>query len=175
MGSMLRWYVFTVAMGLLPFGFSALLQTLRGVPPGEWQNSPELLFFSVMLCAVQLGGIFDTLSQRPPVGRLRKSLLSFAFAFFLLAAVLSAGLYGVYIDHERGARMCQGAVTSFIAPAPAGGGHCAEWLDFQTNLYHLSIVIAVTAGVFGTVTEWIRTRRQTWPSTTRSFSGARAW
>lgn len=102
MGPMLRWYVFTIALGLLPFGFSATLQTLRGVPPSQWQNSPELLFFSVMLCAAQLGGIFDTLSQGPPPGRLHRSLLGFAFGLFLLAAILSAGLYGVYIDHERG-------------------------------------------------------------------------
>lgn len=160
MGPMLRWYVFTVALGLLPFGFSATLQTLRGVPPSQWQNSPELLFFSVMLCAAQLGGIFDTLSRGPRLGRLRKSLLSFAFGFFLLAAILSAGLYGVYIDHEREVRMCQAANTPFTSPAPMPTGRCAEWLDFQTNLYRFSIVIACIVGSFGTVTEWIRTRRK---------------
>lgn len=87
---MLRWFVFTLAMGLLPFGFSALLQTLRGVPPAEWQNSPELLFFSVMVCASQLGGIFETLSQGQVIGRLRKTLLNFGFGFYLIAAILAS-------------------------------------------------------------------------------------
>lgn len=160
MGPMLRWFVFTISTGLLPFGFSALLQTLRGIPPGQWQNSPELLFFSVMLCAGQLGGIFDTLSHGPSLEGARKTLLSFAFGFFLLAAILSAGLYGVYVDHERGIRMCQGASTSFTSPGSPNAGHCGEGLDFQTNLYNVSIVIAGIVGSFGTVTEWIRTRRK---------------
>lgn len=55
MGPMLRWFVFTIGMGLLPFGFSVLLQVLRGVPPNQWQSSPELLFFSVMGLAVAAG------------------------------------------------------------------------------------------------------------------------
>ncbi|HST57669.1 MAG TPA: hypothetical protein VLK84_03205 [Longimicrobium sp.] len=160
MGPMLRWFVFTVAMGLLPFSFSALLQTLRGIAPERWQNSPELLFFSVILCAAQLGGIFDTLSHGPPLGRWRKTMLSCAFGIFLLAAIVSAGLYGVYVDHERGVRMCQAASTSFTSAAPLNAGHCNEWLDFQTNLYRFCIVIAVIVGSFGMVTEWIRTRRK---------------
>lgn len=159
MGPMLRWFVFTIAMGLLPFGFSVLLQALRGVPPHEWQNSPELLFFSVMVCAAQLGGIFDTISARGRFGRPRHALLSFAFGFFLLAAILSAGLYGVYVDQERSARAC-GVNTSFTAEAAPYANHCSEWLDFQTNLYKFSIVVAWVVGSFGTVTEWVRTRRQ---------------
>ncbi len=64
------------------------------------------------------------------------------------------------LPSERGVRMCQAASTSFTSPAPLTAGHCNEWLDFQTNLYRFSIVIAVIVGGFGTVTEWIRTRRK---------------
>lgn len=157
---MLRWFVFTIAMGLLPFGFSALLQTLRGVAPGEWQNSPELLFFSVMVCASQLGGIFETLARRQVRGRVRRTLLSFGFGFYLVAAIRVSGLYGVYIDRERSAPRCHGANASFTSRGPAHASECRGWLDFQTNLYRFSIVIAGVAGGFGMVTEWVRTRRQ---------------
>jgi len=157
---MLRWFVFTIAMGLLPFGFSALLQTLRGVPPGEWQNSPELLFFLVMVCASQLGGIFETLAGRHVHGRVRRTLLSFGFGFYLIASILASGLYGVYIDHERSAPGCHGTNASFTSGGTAHASECRDWLDFQTNLYRLSIVIAGVAGGFGMVTEWVRTRRQ---------------
>ena len=91
MGPMLRWFLFTIAMGLLPFGFSGLLRSLRGVPPEKWQNSPELLFFSVMVSASQLGGIFDTLSKRHRYRSPRHVILGFAFGFFLLSAILAAG------------------------------------------------------------------------------------
>jgi hypothetical protein len=157
---MLRWFVFTLAMGLLPFGFSALLQTLRGVPPGQWQNSPELLFFSVMVCASQLGGIFETLARGHVHGRVRGTLLRFGFGFYLIAAILASGLYGVYIDGERSALRCHGTNASFTSAGPAHASECRDWLDFQTNLYRLSIVIAGAAGGFGMVTEWVRTRRQ---------------
>ena len=160
MGPMLRWFIFTIAMGLLPFGFSGMLQTLRGVPPEEWQNSPELLFFSVMVSASQLGGIFDTLMHSRRYGRRQHVLLSFAFGFFLLAAILSSGLYGVYVDHERSARACQSASAAITVDQAVDPGYCTEWLDFQTNLYNFSIVVAGIVGSFGTVTEWVRTRRQ---------------
>jgi hypothetical protein len=158
MGPMLRWFVFTIGMGL-PYGFSVLLQTLRGVPPRAWQNSPELLFFSVMVCAVQLGEIFDTLAKRPPFGKRRRAVLGLAFGAFLISGVVSAGLYGVYIDQERNAPACH-AATLTASPDPAITATCKEWLDFQTNLYRFSMRIALFTGCFGTVIEWLRTRRR---------------
>jgi hypothetical protein len=157
---MLRWFVFTLAMGLLPFGFSALLQSLRGVPAHEWQRSPELLFFVVMVCAVQLGSIFETLSRRPGFGKRHRAGLEIAFGAFLIGAVVAAGLYGVYIDQERNALLCQ-AVGLGRQPA---GLHaitpCAEWLSFQSNLYRFSIKSAGFVGCVGTVVELICTRRR---------------
>jgi hypothetical protein len=69
---------------------------------------------------------------------------------------IAAGL----LPFKRGARMCQAVGTSFTSHGPIPGAHCGEWLDFQTNLYRFSIVIACTVGSFGTITEWIRTRRK---------------
>ncbi len=82
MGPMLRWFVFTMGMGLLPFGFSALLQALRGTPPGQGQTSPELLFLSVMVSASQLDGIFASLATPHDLEKRARTLLSALFGFF---------------------------------------------------------------------------------------------
>jgi hypothetical protein len=166
MGPMLRWYVFTIAMGLLPFGFSVLLQSLRGVPPSEWQNSPELLFFSVMVSASQLGGIFATLSTGRGRGGTWPAFLSMMFV--LISAIVSAALYGVYVDQERNLMRlapglgCAGVLEGVVPEAMTGAivEACMEWLDFQTNLFTFSIWMAGAVGVLGTFTEWVRTRRQ---------------
>ena len=165
---MLRWFVFTITMGLLPFGFSVLLQALRGVPPAEWQNSPELLFFSLLVSASQLDGVFASLSS----GRVGKgkwqTMLNTLFGCFLVSAIVSAALYGVYLDHARNdpARVAGTTCEAIMeqvrrtrAPVEIGG-RCAEWLDFQSNLFTLSIWMSVLVGVAGTFTEWTRTRRQ---------------
>jgi hypothetical protein len=168
MGPMLRWYVFTIAMRLLPFSFSVLLQCLRGVPPSEWQSSPELLFFSVMVSASQLGGIFATLSSGRGRWGAWPTFLSMMFGLFLISAIISAALYGVYVDQERNlaalapglgcAELLGGEVAEGITASLAGT--CREWLDFQTNLFRFSIWMAGAVGVLGTFTEWVRTRRQ---------------
>lgn len=93
-GPMPRWFVFTMGIGLLPFSVSVLLQLLRGVPSKEWQNPPELLFFSVMVCASRLDGIFASLSTSHGIGRgeagLRVNL--YHEAVFLAAKLAMAGL-----------------------------------------------------------------------------------
>ena len=167
MGPMLRWFVFTIGMGLLPFGFSVLLQALRGVPPDQWQNSPELLFFSVMVSASQLDGIFASLSAPKRDDGVSRTLLSAMFGVFLLSGIVAAALYGVYADLARNdpARVI-GAACATLAQAPVVGqpaamrAHCAEWLAFQGNLFTFSVWMALIVGVIGTLTEWIRTRRQ---------------
>ncbi len=168
MGPMLRWFVFTIGMGLLPFGFSVLLQALRGVPPDGWQSSPELLFFSVMVSASQLDGIFTSLSTtRGPEARAR-ALLSAMFGLFLLSGILASAFYGVYVDQARSdpARVIGTACATLLAQPSAAGepaamrAHCAEWLSFQSNLFTFSAWIAGLAGMIGTMTEWARTRRQ---------------
>lgn len=172
MGPMLRWFVFTVGMGLLPFGFSILQQGLRGIPPAQWQNSPELFFFSIVVCAAQLDGIFTTLaSPRAAWGDLRveRTLLSTMFGLFLLVAIVAAALYGVYVDQARNdpARVAGAACMAvagrprLMVPMPDYlREHCTEWLSFQANLFTFSTWVAGAVGVLGTVTEWIRTRRQ---------------
>jgi hypothetical protein len=153
---MLRWFVFTITFGLLPFGFSVLLQALH------------LLFFSVMVCSAQMAEIFATLSGGKWLRRRKRTLLSWMFCLFLVGGVCSSMLYGVYVDHERSARwLSPGRCPAPDQPAamrdvrsPPIRDACHEWLDFQTNLFRFSVWIAVGAAILGTVTEWIRTRRR---------------
>lgn len=170
MGPMLRWFVFTVGMGLLPFGFSVLQQALRGIPPPRWQNSPELFFFSIVVCASQLDGIFASLAfikgRDGDQDRERAALVPM-FGLFLFGAILAAALYGVYVDHARNdpARVigaaCGVAGGRILPPEHAGvREHCAEWLAFQGNLFTFSMWMAGVLGALGTITEWVRTRRQ---------------
>lgn len=130
------------------------------MPPSQWQNSPELLFFSVMVSAAQLGGIFDSLARTNGFRCLRRTMLSFAFGIFLLAAILSAGLYGVYVDQERHVLRCMALQHEQAAdPDSLLSRDCRERLAFQTNLFTLSTVVACIVGGLGTATEWIRTWR----------------
>lgn len=171
MGPMLRWYVFTIGMGLLPFGFSALQQALRGIPPSEWQNSPELFFFSIVVCASQLDGIFASLSLPGKADgnqAAAQKLLVPMFGFFLFIAILAAALYGVYVDLARNdpARVVGAACAVAGGLQPSGSlpstvrEHCTQWLAFQGNLFTFSMWMAGVVGVMGTVSEWTRTRRE---------------
>jgi hypothetical protein len=93
--------VFTIGMGLLPYGFSVLLQSLRGVPPSEWQSSPELRFFSILVSAAQLDGVFAARDEPRNGTTAWPTLLGAMFGCSLVAAIVSAVLYGVYVDHAR--------------------------------------------------------------------------
>ena len=63
-------------------------------------NAPALLFFSVMVCTAQLAGINTTVSGADPLPSRRREILDAFFGLFLLGAVFSAVLYGIYMSHE---------------------------------------------------------------------------
>lgn len=177
---MLRWFAFTLAVGLLPFGFSMLAQYVREPNGTSWGNSPELLFFTVMVCASGVGELLGSGSL--PAGRRlpgwRENLLSGAPVVLLLTAVASASLYGMYVYHDLsspGAKLgidCRIFADPGDFPGTAGlsadairgvagllNADCKEWVDIQTNLFRLSIGIALVFGTVATAVEWTRTRR----------------
>jgi hypothetical protein len=153
MGPMLRWFVFTIAFGLLPFGVAVLLQLLSGraamVP-----HSPALLFFAVMICAAQVGAIFSSFLDAQ--GSDKREILSPLFGVFLLGAVFSAAMYGVYMHHDLNDPGLQWN-TSCSRPGVKVDG-CSQWLMFRVNLFTLSVWVAAFAGVLGTWSEWTRSR-----------------
>lgn len=154
MGPLLRWFVFNVAFGLLPFAFSVLIRVLHGEPPGLVQSAPELLFLSLMLSAVQMG---ETVGTTVPGSRSRDA----AFCFFLLIGISSAVLYGVYVQGARGT-VLNGTPGSCAPGAAQVDPACAKWMTFQSNVFSLSVWLAVATVSFGTVAELIRTRRSVW-------------
>lgn len=150
MGSLLRWFVFSVGFGLLPFAFSVLLRLLHGEPPELVQNAPELLFFALMLAAIQMG---ECVAENGRAGgsRARRDVV---FSFFLLIGICAAVMYGVYVQALRGAE----------CPANGAGTHppCVGWVTFQSNVFSLSAWTAAFAAVVGTIVEATRTRRKRW-------------
>jgi hypothetical protein len=144
MGPLLRWFVFNVAFGLLPFVFSVLLRLLHGEPPELVQNAPELLFLSLMLSAVQMGeafgdGVAPARASRSPGG-----LWSAVFCAFLLVAITSAVVYGLYVQARR----------------ESVGADPTRWVTFQSNVFSLSVVLAVVVVAGGTGAELARTWRE---------------
>ena len=87
---LVRWFTFTVLFALLPVGVTALLRYLTAsLSIRALEDSPEILFFSLMICATALG---DLQEVRSAVGRdVPLSVLSSAL---LLGAAVSAILYG---------------------------------------------------------------------------------
>jgi hypothetical protein len=156
MGPMLRWFVFTIAFGLLPFAIGTLQRLLGGHTAGAL-HSPALLFFSVMVCAAQLSGILGTFADAHAVERKEREILSGFFAIFLFGAVVSAILYGTYVRHELNEPALRGS-TSCSRPGVKLDG-CTEWLNFRMNLFTLSIWVAAFFATMGTVAEWKRSPR----------------
>jgi hypothetical protein len=168
MSSLQKWFVFTIVFALVPFGCSWLLQHFEQPASIRPENSPELLFFSIMVCASAVGEL-----STPAVRRgWRRAFLGLTFGGLLVVAVLSAVLFGVYTDHARrtpGRRLgieCsrfaampaerqQAVATALRAPASIGED-CREWQDVQTRIFQFSIRLATLVGVAGSLSEIVR-------------------
>lgn len=151
---MLRWFVFTIAFGLLPFAVSSLLQTLGAGRFVVALASPALLFFSVMVCAAQLSALLSTFSAGEPLTPARRDVLAGFFAVFLLGAVVCAILYGVIVSHELNDPGVRWA-TSCARPG-LNLAECSGWQTLRLNLFTLSIWVAAFFAVVGTISEWKR-------------------
>lgn len=177
MRPMLRWFVFTVGFGLLPFGFSILLAALERGSVLPVRRSPELLFFAVMVAGVQLGALLT----EPPAehGQGRGNWLMWVNGFFLLMSIMAAGLYGVYVDRERNlSPLCRQATqngTEILAAVPpmAERGNldrCPEQVRFLENVFLISVWLAIVFLALGTLAEWHRTRNSPWIPSAKSSS-----
>lgn len=171
MNRMLKWFLFNGFFGLLPFGFSVLFRSLRE-PHGGLQASPELLFFSIVVSAA---GLAELVGNMPEQGWSRL-LLGLGGAGLLAGAVVSASLYGVYVDHtfntpgrelgidcslfdpeaDLDGRIDAVTADGLRASVATLARHCTEWMNFQRNVFRLSIWLALGLGFIGTICEWVR-------------------
>jgi hypothetical protein len=125
---LIRWFTFTIVFALVPLGTSVLLRHLEGEPMGETlRTSPELLFFSLMVCATALGDLTEAM-----VKGAADLLLRGLFSALLVGAVASAILYGSFIYSSVSTT---GAAT------------------FRSNLAQISALLAVVFGLLGTAVQ----------------------
>jgi hypothetical protein len=165
MSRMTKWFVFTFGFGLLPFGFAVLFHYLHDPNDGVLESSPELLVFTLIVSATETGQLAGTF----PAQALRRRFHGAAFAMLLFLAVISAALYGVYVDHGYNTPGQDLGIECRIVQAPSPEAlarigpviddltpPCMRWLAFQDRLFRLSFGMAVFAGVFATLSEWAR-------------------
>ena len=128
---LVRWFTYTIFFALLPLGISILIRSFTGnISLRSIANSPEFLFFSLMVTATALGDLSETF---------RNSLRTLTFDILrsglLLGAVFSAILYGSFI------------YDSITNP---------EIDQFRIQLFGLTKWLAIVFGIVSTIAEaWI--------------------
>jgi hypothetical protein len=168
MGSLTKWFVFTIVFALLPFGCSLLLQQFDQPGAATPENSPELLFFSIMVCAAGLGEL-SGFRQR---AGWRKPVLGSAFGLLRVGAIVSSVVFGVYSDHARKspgvelgidctALAALGASAKALVLRPGVAflvvaDRCARWRAVQTHIFQFSVRLAILLGIAGTAAVLVR-------------------
>lgn len=125
---LIRWFTFAVVFALLPFLTSLLFRGMAGVLTTDAiQQSPELLFFALMICATAMGDLNELSSA---VGK--DTVLRILSSALLLGASVAGILYGgfVYVTLPNQTN-----------------------LKFQANLFHLSLILAPVSLFVGTVVQ----------------------
>jgi NO-binding membrane sensor protein with MHYT domain len=130
---LVRWFTFTVLFALLPLGVTILLRKLTGTfTIRALEDSPEILFFALMICATSLG---DMQALRTAVGKDLPLLV--LWSALLLGSVFSAILYG-----------------SLAYDKLVTGGTEA----FQQNLLSVSVLVAVIFFVLALIVQILLSR-----------------
>jgi hypothetical protein len=125
-GRLIRWFTYTVAFALLPLATTLALRYVHGsLSLRAVEDSPEILFFALMVCAVALGDIHEFRSAVRP-----DALIHATASALLLGVCASAILYG-----------------SFVYDKIMAGGNPT----FQHRLLYVSIGLASVFLVAGTV------------------------
>ena len=125
---LIRWYTFTVAFALLPLITTLALRYMQGsLTVRALEDSPEVLFFALMVCATALGDIHEL---RSAIGT--DNLLYAIFSILLLGVCASGILYG-----------------SLVWDKITTGGTA----DFQRRLLAVSIGLAIVFLALGTTVQ----------------------
>lgn len=121
------WLFFSVVFALLPFLINVILLFLHNkLTFHRAIETPELLFFSIMICATTVNDLFQLSAKVEQDVKIHFFLL-----VFFLGAVFSAILYGVF---------CFDSITAQPSAAPS---------VFKTRLSILSTIISIGILIFG--------------------------
>lgn len=125
---LIRWFTYNLLFALLPLCAAILLHALAGRLTTEaLANSPEILFFAIMVSATAMGDLSDI------TGILGWDiLLRIIASTLLIGAIFSAILYG-----------------SFLYDTIIGPGS----LVFRARLFRISIWLSIVLFVLGTLVE----------------------
>lgn len=168
MSHLLKWLFFTVAFGLLPFGFASLFGYLHDPAGGAVRPSPELLFFALIVCVSVAGDLHGSV----PAEGWKSTALNVAFGGFLLSAAVSASLYGAWLEHLYNSPAREYAVDCAvftirhplhpeIVNAVRGADatlelRCSRWSGIVARLFTLSTWVAAFTGGAGFLSQWLR-------------------
>jgi hypothetical protein len=103
---LVRWFVFSVVIALLPLGFRYLLEATDGAPPTITRllSQGELLLVSSAIAAAAVGELIGRGRRRP--------ILQLFAGGGCIATVLIASLYFAYVSTRTAARPTVVATTS---------------------------------------------------------------
>jgi hypothetical protein len=88
-----QWITFDILFALIPFMFTVLLRYLAGsLSVTQLSESPEILFFAIMVCATTTGDLHELFNPIRWDTRLR-----ILFSFMLFGAIFSSVLYGSFL------------------------------------------------------------------------------
>lgn len=155
MGPFVKWLVFNVIVGLIPYGAVVVATSIDGgrvlFPP-----SSEILFLALLAFATAFAEIYEGARDR-----FRRSGIRDLFLLVLALAVpISALLYGFYVHHlqDRPGRAA-GVDCAALVGAEAGSvdpsirarwdAECKEWGRVDAVYFDLSVKVAVVATVIG--------------------------
>lgn len=160
MGPRAKWLLLTVIFGLLPYGAACFVSYLQDPAASPFRNSPELLFFSLLVCAAALGELLD--EDRPRYLRGGGGgMRSAALVVFFVGVAVSALLYGIYLYHDMSSPGLEaGLDCATVATWPTDavvtwgaewGARCGKWVERQTIIFRVSVGMAVGFGFAATV------------------------
>lgn len=160
MGPTAKWILLTLIFGLLPYGAACFVSYIQNPAASPFRNSPELLFFSLLVCASALGELLDENQPRYLRGG-GGGMRSVALVVFFVGVAVSALLYGIYLYHdmsspglEAGLDCATVAALSTDTAAPWGtewGRRCGMWVERQTIIFRVSVGMAVGFGFAATI------------------------
>ena len=128
---LIRWFFIILPFALIPFAIGIFLRLIAGeFTLGNIASSPEILFFTLMVCATAL-------SDRNEIDQISKSQTVFQLlgSALIIGAVFSAILYGILLYNN----IFEHDAVGFQSP----------------SFFWFEIVFAIIFLVIGTVTEVI--------------------